>query len=76
MKQGVWINRDFDKASKIYEEFTYKVERENRFLTMLHLAVSEIRKYEEKAKGESSKLDEARKASEAYRTNLIGYMLT
>ena len=72
---GVWIERGAETASKIYEEFVYKVERENRFLQMLHLGVAEIRKLETQAETES-KLDDARKASEHYRTNLVGYMLT
>ena len=72
---GVWIDRGAEKASKIYEEFVYKVERENRFLQMLHLGVAEIRKLETQAETES-KLNDARKASEHYRTNLVGYMLT
>lgn len=46
VNQGIWIDRNFEKATKVYEEFSYKLERENRFLSMLHLAVDEIRKVE------------------------------
>ena len=75
MNDGVWVDRGADVASKIYEEFVYKIERENRFLQMLHLGIAEIRETESKFPPDS-KVVRAREASKLYRTNLIGYMLT
>ena len=75
VNQGVWIDRDFDTAKKVYDEFVYKIERENRFLQMLHLGVADIRILEQKARG-VDKLSAAKEASMEYRTNLVGYMLT
>ena len=37
--EGIWLDRGADQAAKVYDEFTYKIERENRFLQMLHLGV-------------------------------------
>ena len=36
LHDGVWLNRGVVQAANVYEEFTYKIERENRFLQMLH----------------------------------------
>lgn len=73
--EGVWLERGAQKAATVYNEFTYKIERENRFLQMLHMGVSEIRDLELKALGKL-KVREKEKASKAHRTNLVGYMLT
>ena len=72
--EGIWLDRGADQAAKVYDEFTYKIERENRFLQMLHLGVQEIRDIELKAEGKPVFWKE--KASMDHRTNLVGYMLT